>query len=57
MTITRNDLIENLKTPPVPGTIAMLEQQGGSPEDLADAIFAAYAAWNSRQAPGQTGGR
>ncbi len=57
MTITRNDLVEILKTPPVPGTIAMLEQQGGSPEDLADAIFAAYAAWKSRQAPSQTGGR
>jgi len=56
MIITRDDLAEILTTPPVPGTLAMIEQQGGSAEDLADAILAAYAAWNIRQSPKRTCG-
>ena len=57
MNITRPDLIEALKTSPVPGTLAMLEQQGGSAEDLADAILAAYATWTIHQPPNRTRGR
>ena len=38
---TRAELIKALQTKPVPGTLLMLEQQGGCPEDLADAIIQA----------------
>lgn len=40
---TRDELIEILKTSPVPETLTMLEEQGGSAEDLANAILEASA--------------
>ena len=40
-TFTRNELVQALRRPPVPGTLAMLESEGGCPEDLADAIIEA----------------
>ncbi len=39
MTFTRDELIEALKAKPVTEALAMLEQQGGGPADLADAII------------------
>ena len=43
MTVTRDELIEALKAEPVTSALLMLEQQGGSPVDLADAILEALA--------------
>lgn len=40
-TVTRERLVAALQAPPVTGTLAMLEEQGGGPEDLADAILEA----------------
>lgn len=40
-TFTRDALVQALKSAPVPGTLEMLETQGGGPEDLADAIIEA----------------
>lgn len=41
MITTRAELVEILKTEPVPSALQMLESEGGSPEDLADAILQA----------------
>ncbi len=38
---TRDELVQALRTEPVPGTLMMLSLEGGGPEDLADAIIAA----------------
>ena len=43
-TFTRDELVEALKSEPVTATLLMLEQQGGGPGDLADAIIEALAA-------------
>ena len=39
--MTRDQLIKALESREVTGTLAMLESQGGSPADLADAILEA----------------
>jgi len=48
---TRDQLIAALKTAPVPGTLEMLETQGGAPEDLADAIIQALESAATEGAP------
>jgi hypothetical protein len=40
-TFTREQLIDALRKPQVTGTLRMLEELGGGPEDLADAIIEA----------------
>lgn len=41
MITTRAELVQILTTEPVPATLRMLAAQGGTPEDLADAILEA----------------
>ena len=48
-TLTRGELVQALKAAPVTGTLAMLESQGGTAEDLADAIIQARALAEQQQ--------
>ena len=43
VTFTRDELIQAHRSRLVAGTLAMLESQGGCPEDLADAILGALS--------------